>query len=192
MPSWPRCAVISRDRIAKSEASNAAVQGGVAPLNADPVGTVMNVQDLGAIGEIVGAAAVVASLLYLAIQIRQSSRIAKASTTQALLGYSAQMNTAAAGDIAPVMAKVLSDQDLTPTERYQYFAYMLAAFAQCWQAHHQHVNGMLEREVFEAYERRTLSFLERPIAREFWERNRFRFSTTFSEYVDALAERAGA
>lgn len=152
----------------------------------------MSVQDLGAIGEIIGAAAVVASLLYLAVQIRQSSRIAKASTTQALLGYSAQMNTAAAGDIAPVMAKVLSDQELAPSEKYQYFVYMLAAFAQCWQAHHQYVNGMLEREVFEAYERRTLSFLARPSARDFWERNRFRFSTTFCEYVDALAERARA
>ena len=150
----------------------------------------MSIQDLGAIGEIIGAAAVVASLLYLAVQIRQSSRIAKASTTQSLLGYSAQMNTAAAGDIAPVMAKVLSAQELNPNEKYQYFAYMLAAFAQCWQAHHQYVNGMLEREVFEAYERRTLSFLVRPNAREFWERNRFRFSTTFCDYVDALAERA--
>lgn len=150
----------------------------------------MGIQDVGAIGEVIGAAAVVASLLYLAAQIRQSSKIAKASTTQALLGHSAQMNTAAAGNIAPVMAKVLSAQELTPDERYQYFAYMLAAFAQSWQAHHQYANGMLEREVFEAYERRTLSFLVRPNAREFWKRNRFRFSTTFCEYVDSLAARA--
>lgn len=150
----------------------------------------MSIQDLGAIGEIIGAAAVVASLLYLAVQIRQGSRIAKASTTQALLGYSAQMNTAAAGNVAPVMAKVLSGEELAPDERYQYFAYMLATFAQSWQAHHQYTNGMLEREVFEAYERRTLSFLVRPNARDFWKRNRFRFSTTFCEYVDGLVERA--
>lgn len=150
----------------------------------------MEVQDLGAIGEIIGAVAVVASLLYLAVQIRQSSRIAKAATTQALLGYSAQMNTAAAGDVAPVMAKVLGDQELTAEESYRYFAYMLAAFAQAWQAHHQYVNGMLEREVFEAYERRTLSFMARPSGREFWTRNRFRFSTSFCDYVDSLVERA--
>jgi len=149
----------------------------------------MELQDLGAIGEIIGAVAVVASLLYLALQIRQGSKIAMASTTQALLGYSAQMNTAAAGDVAPVMAKVLSDQELTADEKYQYFAYMMAAFAQCWQAHHQYVHGMLEREVFEAYERRTLSFVARPTARDFWKRNRFRFSTSFCHYVDSLTER---
>jgi len=150
----------------------------------------VELQDLGAIGEIIGAGAVIASLLYLAIQIRQGSKIAVASTTQALLGYSAQMNTAAAGDIAPVMAKVLSDQELNADEKYRYFSYMMAAFAQCWQAHHQYANGMLEREVFEAYERRTLSFVARPSARDFWKRNRFRFSTSFCDYVDSLVKSA--
>lgn len=150
----------------------------------------MTIQDLGALGEILGAIAVVASLLYLATQIRQSSRIAKASTAQALLGYSVQLNTAAAGDVAPVMVKVLSGEELTPEEEYRYFSAMLAAFAQSWQAHHQHVNQMLEPEVFKAYERRTLSYLAHPKAREFWRSHRFRFSETFGNYVDALAERA--
>ena len=150
----------------------------------------MAIQDLGAIGEILGAIAVVASLLYLAAQIRQSSKIAKASTTQALLGNSVQMNTAAAGDVAPVMVKVLSGKELTPEEEYRYFSALLAAFAQSWQAHHQHMNQMLEPEVFEAYERRTLSYLANPKARQFWRSNRFRFSETFCDYVDALAERA--
>jgi len=148
------------------------------------------IQDLGAIGEVVGAIAVVASLLYLAAQIRQSSKIAKASTTQALLGHSVQMNTVAAGDIAPVMVKVLDGQKLDPDEEYRYFSMQLAAFAQSWQAHHQYVNQMLEREVFEAYERRTLSYLANPKARAFWRAHRFRFSETFGDYVDALSERA--
>lgn len=150
----------------------------------------MVIQDLGAIGEIVGAIAVVASLLYLAAQIRQGSKIARASTTQALLGHSVQLNSAAAGDVAPLMVKVLSGQELTPEEEYRYFSAMLAAFAQSWQAHHQHMNKMLEPEVFEAYERRTLSYLAIPKGRAFWRAHRFRFSESFCDYVDALARRA--
>ena len=42
----------------------------------------MNWDAIGAIGEIVGAAAVVASLLYLATQFRASSREAKASALE--------------------------------------------------------------------------------------------------------------
>jgi hypothetical protein len=150
----------------------------------------VTIQEFGAIGEIVGGVGVIASLLYLAVQIRQSSLISRTATTQALLGHSIQMNATASGDISPVIAKLRNSQTLNEEEQHQYFSYMMAVFAQSWQAHFQHSHGMLEQEVYEAYERRTLSFLESPAALEFWRDNAFRFSQSFRDYVASLIERA--
>ena len=47
----------------------------------------MNWEAIGAIGEIIGAIAVVATLVYLSAQIRQSNREARASTLQAALRF---------------------------------------------------------------------------------------------------------
>ena len=43
----------------------------------------MTLEDLGNIGEFVGAVAVVVSLLYLAVQIRQNSRLLRSAASQA-------------------------------------------------------------------------------------------------------------
>ena len=52
----------------------------------------MTLEDLGNIGEFVSAIAVVVSLLYLAIQIRQNTKTARTSTYQAVLEASHRVN----------------------------------------------------------------------------------------------------
>ena len=42
----------------------------------------MSIQDLGSLGELVGAAAVVVSIIYLAVQIKQNSRLVRSSGYQ--------------------------------------------------------------------------------------------------------------
>ncbi len=42
----------------------------------------MTIQDLGSIGEVVGAIATVASLIYLAVQVRASNRLARAEASR--------------------------------------------------------------------------------------------------------------
>lgn len=46
----------------------------------------MNWNAVGAIAEVLGAVGVIVSLLYLAIQVRQGTKVAKAATRQALAG----------------------------------------------------------------------------------------------------------
>ena len=52
----------------------------------------MTIQDLGSIGELVAALATVATLVYLAIQIRQNTRTVRTSTYQAVLESSNRFN----------------------------------------------------------------------------------------------------
>jgi len=150
----------------------------------------MSIQDWGSVGEIVGAIGVVASLLYLAVQIRQSSAIARNATTQAILGMSAQMNAAAAGDISSVIGKLRPGQELTPEEEFRYFSFWMAVFAQNWQTYYQFSCHMIDSEIFDAYERRTIDNLKQPRVSTFWNANSFRFSESYCEYIESLLERA--
>lgn len=50
----------------------------------DPLGGVVNWEAVGAVGQVVGAAGVIASLIYLAIQIRQNTRSVEAATYQSV------------------------------------------------------------------------------------------------------------
>ena len=58
----------------------------------------MNWDAIGAIGEIIGAAAVVMSLLYLAIQMRQSNRLVERAIVKELLADRAEYNRFVSSD----------------------------------------------------------------------------------------------
>lgn len=60
----------------------------------------MNWEAVGAIAELLGAAGVVLSLLYLSVQMRQSNRLTKRAAVQALLAARAELNKFVASDPA--------------------------------------------------------------------------------------------
>ena len=68
----------------------------------------MNWEAIGTIAEIVGAAGVIASLLYLAIQIRQSTKVARAETTKDLYLASrdAILQIASNDELAKIWARI--------------------------------------------------------------------------------------
>lgn len=149
--------------------------------------TVVTIQDWGAIREIIGAAGVVASLLYLAAQIRQNSKVASVATTQGILGTSAQMNAQLAGDVSPALFKLRDEAPLSSDEEARVRSALLAVFAAHWQVYYQHSQGMVDAAIFEAYERRTRHILEVEFNREWWKSNSFRFSSDHESYVNQLA-----
>ena len=70
----------------------------------------VNWEAIGAIGEMLGAAGVIITLAYLAVQMRQSNRLAKRAAVQSLLAGRAEMNRFLASD------PVLNDLVLKGTE----------------------------------------------------------------------------
>ena len=78
----------------------------------------MNWEAIGAIGEIVGAIAVVVSLMYLAIQIRTSSSLAKAQMFQSVAAEQSRVADGVTGEPKnfEVWMKMHSGEELTPEE----------------------------------------------------------------------------
>ena len=108
----------------------------------------MNWDALGAIGEIVGAAGVIVSLLYLASQVRNSSRQARHAAAQAVL---AKLNTligqlaftAGAGDI---WSRGLSGLDAlnSDEELVRFSSMLLQAFSTYEEVFHYRKTGVVE------------------------------------------------
>ena len=91
----------------------------------------MTLDDLGNIGEFVGAIAVVITLGYLAFQIRQNTRTARSATHQAWVSAAAQINLVVLQnrDIARVWRSGSEDPgQLDPEELLQFNAYVLQMF----------------------------------------------------------------
>ncbi len=74
----------------------------------------MNWEAIGAIGEILGAAGVITTLAYLAVQMRQSNRLAKRAAVQSLLAGRVEMNRFLASD--PALTDLVSKGAESPDE----------------------------------------------------------------------------
>jgi hypothetical protein len=87
----------------------------------------LNWDAIGAVGETLGAIAVVVSLIYLALQIRQNSRIVKGTSVQAIT-QTIQTELRWSSDEGEAMLKILTDTDsLSPLEAFKIGEWATAA-----------------------------------------------------------------
>ena len=94
------------------------------------------IQDIGAVGEFLGSIAVFVTLIYVAIQVKQTQKIVLGQSRQAWAEstQSAQLTTAESEYIAPILAKLEEAgfpknpeaiETLDTTERVRYRAYLV-------------------------------------------------------------------
>jgi len=113
----------------------------------------MNWDAVGAIGEIAGAATVIATLFYLALQVKHATSVARASAR----GVVAQMNVdalAASIDshaLSLAAKKTTLGEELTPDEHSNYVRWILLRMHVCENAHYQYRQGLLDEEEWTGY-----------------------------------------
>lgn len=147
----------------------------------------MNWEAITAITEILGVVAVVVSLIYLAIQIRQNSASIKASTYDSILSQATNLHTLLLSNeaISDAWIKGLNAPDeLETVERLRFNSYMLRLFRMLEGFHRQAAIGLLDSEVFEASWSEILEFSRKPGMIDWWQNNRQHFTSAFRKYVD--------
>ena len=152
----------------------------------------MNWEAAGAIGEILGAAAVVATLFYLAHQVRHATSVARSAARQSI----AQMNVDAWGAsldpqvLSRAATKVAAGEELTPEEAgdYRRWVYMRMRFVE--NAYYQYKEGLLDTGEWNGYEN-LLPFLVGPEspAHEGWALASTAYSPRFVEEVERILSR---
>ena len=109
----------------------------------------MNWDAIGAVAEIVGAAAVVVTLAYLAIQIRQSTQMNASALRQSFYDYTARqmLHGTDSAEFSELLAKAgTTDEPLTPGERMQISRMFHAVFVGYQGAYFQHKQGALGQD----------------------------------------------
>jgi hypothetical protein len=129
-------------------------------------------QLLGNIGEFVAAIAVVASLLFVGFQVRQSDRTQRATSLQSVLDGHRDRTFAplyASEDMADLWARGLTSfDDLSETEKRRFFSFMFEQCFQMQQVMQLHGRGLVPDVDYDAWLRYTAVLFECPGGRAIW------------------------
>jgi hypothetical protein len=150
----------------------------------------MNWEAIGAIGEVLGAAAVVVTLGYLAVQIRQNSQAVKNSAAQSLLSEANGSLRVAAADPATARAVILGQtlfDELSEGERAQFITWMFAWMRTIEQAYFQYAKGYIDEEIWEGHRAHHRQLIQAPAIKIWWSHRRYFFSQKFQKYMDEIA-----
>lgn len=148
----------------------------------------MNWDAVGAIGEVVGALAVVATLGYLAIQIRQNTMaVRRNSVRQANEGNSRALNSLIDEGVSEVFVRGLKSlDDLSDVERFRFDNVFYQWLSAQEQAFIDRREGAISDDSFAVYENTVPGFLTTPGGREWWRQRCLWFSSSFRNDVDRL------
>ena len=149
----------------------------------------MNWPAIGALGDLIGAVAVVVSLIYLAIQVRQNTNAMRAETAREVVASMRTNNTTVICD--PELFRIFSTLTENPgqlpaEERGRATHLLFNHFRSIEDAHHQYTKGNLDEDIWAGWSRTFSDYINSPGWREYWDLRRDYFSSTFVRYVDGL------
>jgi len=151
----------------------------------------MNWEVVSAVAEAVGAIAVVASLIYLALQIRQNNAAVRASTYEAGLSHATNLTGLLLSNEALGQAWIRglnAPGELDATDLLRFNGFMLRFFRMLESFHHQAASGLLDSELWEVSWRESLEYARKPGAIAWWRDNRQFFTVSFREFADREIE----
>ena len=147
----------------------------------------MNWEAIGAIGEVLGAILVGATLIYLAFNLRQNTKALTASTFQAVSTSMAANMEFFAGD-PTISALLLKAQgglgELTAEERARIGWVMTMAFRRIETVFVQRSLGVIDNRLTQGFERSAISGFATGGPREWWETSKLAFSDDFASWFD--------
>jgi hypothetical protein len=149
----------------------------------------MDINTLAAWGEFIGGIAVVVSLIYLASQIRQNSKLLRAATASATIAATADFASLVVQDseVARIFREGMADRSsLSEDDMQRFDALLTMVFTALSQEYQFFVDGVMARSI---WENRTLSLrrvLLLPGYRQWWTEWGDTYPDEFRNLVDGL------
>jgi hypothetical protein len=149
----------------------------------------LDITTLAAWGEFIGGIAVVVSLIYLAGQIRQNSKLLQISATVAIAASEQSSASAVVDD--PLLAQTWTIETaefepLPEVEQNRLRAFVALQVNIFYRNYYFRKDGVVRDEVWRAQRRLTASLLRRDWTQQVWRDSRIGFSDEFVDYVDGL------
>ena len=155
----------------------------------------MNWDAIGSIGEIVGAIAVVASVMYLAVQVRKQTEESRLGATRALADrYDELLSDLMADEtMIALHLEATADFNCLPNEKRMRISILYQRITRNLEQQFLHRRG---RNIEEGYTDSILSafqeFLCLPSVKQWWELNSHNYDVTFRNYLEAMLNEAQA
>ena len=142
-------------------------------------------QLLGNYGEFVGAIAIVITLVYLAIQVRQNTRMMRASIRQARSDNAVHLySLAATSVVAEIREKESRGEALTEVEEERMFLWNICIWRQQQTTFFQARDGLLDAQTGDEQATIVRALMLFPSARRFWADPRRALDSRFVAWVD--------
>ena len=142
---------------------------------------------VGAIAELVAAAGVIVSLVYLARQIGQNTRSIRVSSYQSWFGSYDSLSNLLLSDaeLGALIRDGVGDPDSLSEEDLRRLQGTLRRMCRQFEnLYYQQSQQMIEPSLYEGWERFFLQAVETPGFRSFWEQDRALFSEAFRAMID--------
>jgi hypothetical protein len=147
-----------------------------------------------AIAEVVAAFGVILSLLYVAAQVKHNTRAVETSTHQQLSQHALTVGTTLvqSGEVADLVVRgEAGDDALTPAEQRRFFEYCITVFGN-WEAAYLHrQNGIINDELWQAWDGYYRLHFPSPGLARFWEGARSGHAPSFRDYIDGMLTEEG-
>ena len=150
----------------------------------------MSLELVQTLSSIIGTVAVSLTVVYLAIQIR--------SSTKATYSQSYQSAVSALGEMAAIIgeskersrlfADGMADPDRLDEDEYLQFAYLgISLFRRYENAYFQYQSGMINDDFWNGHRDNLLWFYHRPGTQRWWAERRLGFSRGFREFLESTS-----
>jgi hypothetical protein len=148
----------------------------------------MSLEHIFYLSQSIAAVAVIASLLYLAQQVRQAERVQRATMQQGRADRTSQASLATANpELARVFQKgAAGDTELTREEFTQWMLMCRALFLSGEDSFLQHEAGMLSDAAFNSYVAGVKFYLSMPGMRAAWKLSEGQFGSEFRAFGNAM------
>ena len=158
----------------------------------------VNWEAIGALAELGGAIGVIATLVYLSIQIRQNTRSVRLASFQSATDALNSINTTigSSTELAELFGTVFDPEypvksmnELDAASRARFSFITLSLFRSWETAYYQRQEGLTLQQSWERYEVSLENQLKFEIVRDWWRNRGFGFTKDFAAYVDRVASK---
>lgn len=148
----------------------------------------MNWEAIGAVGELGGFIAVVASLVYVAVQVKQNTRELRSAGADSVVESIRDWHKIlfqTAGTFEVFWSGLQDQESLDPKDRAKFMMIAFSFFKTVENLHFKYESGDLDEAVWRAWSVMLHSFIEHPGFQAYWRVRRSAFTPVFQSWVES-------
>ena len=146
----------------------------------------MSIAELGALGEFIASFGVLATLIYLAIQMRQNTQALRLNTAQVVTEELQQMFSLLASDegLSKVFVEAGKTSKLSDVNKVRYYTFTSNIMRVCENAYLQNRENAIGPEHWEGVVRMMIDYSKMSAFGDYWVNRRHWMSNEFQQYMD--------